>query len=563
MRSTNGIVANQRRAHRPQRQAAAGVSSHLLRTERQLTNDLLSIVPSGSLQSSLILLRANTSVRERPDRLALALGAASPYRNSMLAAVAAAAARYPYAVAVATADHSVTYRELWRGSNALARGLSEGGVGPKDRVGILCRNSPMFVHALLGVAKLGADIVLLNTAMGPAQLAEVIAGEKLMTVLHDDDFGAALSPIDGVWAVGATQIQAMLHSHPKMWLAPPRRDSRLVILTSGTTGRPKGATRSSRSSSVDGIAALLHLVPYRLRDTTVIAAPFFHGWGLGNLLIGLGLSATVLTAPEFDAAHTLSLVSEHRARALVVVPTMLQRICALPPTHLARADTDNLRIIASSGSALPGRLATGVLNRFGPVLYNVYGSTEVAVATIATPADLRRAPTTAGRRALGVRVEILDGHGQSAANATVGRIFVASSARFDGYTNGHSKEVLNGLMSTGDMGYFDEHGRLFVVGREDDMIVSGGENVYPSEIEELLSSDERIAEAAVVGIDDDRFGQALKAVIVVAPNRHVDVQELKELIARQLAKFKVPRIFEFVDALPRNATGKILRRQLI
>jgi fatty-acyl-CoA synthase len=524
---------------------------------------LRSIVPSGSLQSSLILLRANTSVRERPDRFALALGAALPYQNGMLAAVAASAARYPRAVAVATADHSVTYRQLWRGSNALARGLHEGGVGPKDRVGILCRNSPMFVYALLGATKLGVDIVLLNTAMGAAQLAEVIAREKLTTVLHDDGFGAALSPIDGMWAVGPTQMHAMLDSHQRAWLAPPRRDSRLVILTSGTTGPPKGATRSSGSSSVDGVAALLHLVPYRLRDTTVIAAPFFHGWGLANLLVGLGLSATVFTAPEFDAAHTLSLVSEHKARALVVVPTMLQRICALPPTQLARADTDNLRIIASSGSALPGRLVTDVLDRFGPVLYNAYGSTEVAVATIATPADLRRAPTTAGRRAVGVHVEMLDNHGASVANGTVGRIFVASSARFEGYTNGSSKEVVNGLMSTGDLGYFDEHDRLFVVGREDDMIVSGGENVYPSEIEELLNSDERIAEAAVVGVDDDRFGQALKAVVVVAPNRHVDEQELKELIAQQLAKFKVPRIFEFVDALPRNATGKILRRQLI
>ena len=530
--------------------------------ESPLSNDLRSNVPAGSLRTSLILLRANTSLRERPDRLALALGAASPYRNSMLAAVAGSAARYPRAVAVATQDHAVTYRQLWRGSSALARGLSEAGVGPKDRVGILCRNSPMFVYALLAATKLGIDIVLLNTAMGEAQLAEVIAGEKLTTVLHDG-FDAALSPIDEVWAVGPTQIDAMLDNYPGTWLAPPRRDSRLVILTSGTTGRPKGATRSSGSSSVDGVAALLAAIPYRLRDTTVIAAPFFHGWGLANLLVGLGLSATVFTAPEFDAAHTLSLVSEHRARALVVVPTMLQRICALPRTDLARADTDNLRIIASSGSALPGRLVTEVLDRFGPVLYNAYGSTEVAVATIAAPADLRRAPTTAGPRALGVGVEILDEHGQSAADATVGRIFVSSGARFEGYTNGHSKEIVNGLMSTGDLGYFDAHGRLFVVGREDDMIVSGGENVYPSEIEELLNGDERIVEAAVVGIDDDRFGQALKAVIVVAPNRHVNEEELKELIAQQLARFKVPRIFEFVDALPRNATGKVLRRQLI
>ncbi|MDT5303719.1 MAG: hypothetical protein QOG79_7102 [Mycobacterium sp.] len=528
-----------------------------------MTNSLCAIAPSGSLQSSLILLRANTSVRESPDRFARALGAALPYGNGLLAAVAASAARYPRAVAVATIDHRATYRQLWRGSTALARGLSDRGVGPKDRVGILYRNSPMFVYALLGAAKLGVDIVLLNTAMGAAQLAEVIVDEKLTTVLHDNEFGAVLSPTDCVRTVDSTQMRAMMDSHSRAWLAPPRRQSRLVILTSGTTGRPKGATRSSSSSGVDLVAGLLSQVPYRLRDTTVIAAPFFHGWGLGNMLVGLGLSATVLTAAEFDAAHTLSLVSEHKARGLVVVPTMLQRICALSPTHLASADTDNLRIIASSGSALPGRLVTEVLDRFGPVLYNVYGSTEVAVATIAAPADLHRAPTTAGRRARGVRVETLDDDGAPVGGGEVGRIFVASTSRFEGYTNGRSKEVVNGLMSTGDLGYFDEHDRLFVVGREDDMIVSGGENVYPSEIEELLNNDERIAEAAVVGVDDDRFGQALKAVIVVAPHQHVDEEELKELIGHRLARFKVPRTFEFTDALPRNAAGKILRRQLI
>lgn len=526
-------------------------------------NRLVSIMPSRSLKSSLVLFRANTSALERPDRFPRAWGAAIPYRNGMLAAVAASAARYPRAVAVATVDHSVTYSQLWRGSSALARGLAESGLGSRDRAGILCRNSPIFVYALLAVTKLGADIVLLNTATGPVQLADVIASENLTAVLHDDDFSAAILANSGMRAFDATQMQRIIDTRSRSWFAPPRRESRLVILTSGTTGRPKGATRSASNSSAENVAALVAAIPFRLRDTTVIAAPFFHGWGLVNLLVGLGLAATVLTAPEFDSAHTLSLVAEHRARGLVVVPTMLQRICELPRTDLARADTDNLHIISSSGSALPGQLVTEVLNRFGPVLYNAYGSTEAAVVTIAGPADLYRAPTTAGQRALGVRVELLDEAGAPVTTpTTVGRIFVASSARFEGYTNGQNKEVLNGLMSTGDLGYFDAHGRLFVVGREDDMIVSGGENVYPSEIEELLNSDVRIAESAVIGVDDDRFGKALKAVIVVAPNQHVGEQELKELIAHRLAKFKVPRVFEFVDALPRNATGKIIRRQL-
>ncbi|MGV0836337.1 AMP-binding protein [Mycolicibacterium thermoresistibile] len=519
-------------------------------------------MPSTSLHTSLILLRANTSVWERPDRFARALGASLPYGTNLLAGVAASAARYPHATAVATADHRVTYRRLWRGSNALARGLRAAGVESGHRVGILCRNSPVFVYALLGAAKLGVDIVLLNTAMGRAQLAGVVADEDLAAVLHDDDYADVLTGTDGVRLINATAMRTIMDTESRSGLAPPRRQSRLIILTSGTTGRPKGAVRSASGSAVDGTAAMLDVIPFRLRDTTVIMAPFFHAWGLTNLLVGLGLSATVVTAPEFDAAQTLSLVSDNAARGLVVVPTMLQRICSLPPAQLARADTDGLRIIASSGSAVPGQLVTEVLDRFGPVLYNVYGSTEVALATIAAPADLRRYPTTAGRTAPGVRVEILGEDDAPVPTGDIGRIFVANTARFDGYTQGGGKHVVNGLMSTGDLGYFDRAGRLFVVGREDDMIVSGGENVYPSEIEELLNRDERIAEAAVIGVEDERFRHVLKAIVVVRPPHQVDEQELKDLIAGELAKFKVPKVFEFVDELPRNATGKVLRRQL-
>jgi fatty-acyl-CoA synthase len=357
-------------------------------------------------------------------------------------------------------------------------------------------------------------------------------------------------------------MRAIVEDRPLEWVEPPERDSRLVILTSGTTGRPKGASRST-ASGAHGVASVLASIPFRLRDRTVVAAPFFHGWGLAALLTCLGLSGSVFTAPEFDAGEVLSLLSSHRAHGLVLVPTMLQRICALPPAQLARADTENLRVIASSGSALPGRLATEALDRFGQVLYNVYGSTEVAAATIARPADLRRDPATAGRPALGVRVEVLSEHGAPVPPGTVGRICVNSKARYDGYTGGADRDVVAGLISTGDLGYFDDRGRLFVVGREDDMIVSGGENVYPSEIEDLLNTDDRVGEAVVVGIDDDQFGQALKAVVVIAAGQQVSAQELKELIANRLARFKVPRVFEFVDALPRNATGKVLRRQLV
>jgi fatty-acyl-CoA synthase len=486
--------------------------------------------------------------------------AALPYGNGLLASVASAKARYPRRMAIIGEADGLSYRELWRGSAALASGLADMDVTAESRVGILCRNSPMFVEALLAVAMLGADVVFLNTAHGAEQLNTTVAAEGLDVVLCDDAFSAVL---DAPRAVPGSELREMIAAQPHPRVRIPARRSRLIILTSGTTGRPKGAVRPSGGSAVLAVGALLERIPLRAADTVVLPAPFFHAWGLSTLMIALGLSSTVVTAPEFDASLTLELVSTHQARVLIVVPTMLQRICALPPEQLAAADTDALEVIVSSGSALPGLLAIEVLNRFGPVLYNVYGSTEVATATIATPIDLRDVPSSAGRPVAGVRVKILDGDGRTVEDRARGRIFVGSAARFDGYTGGGGKEVIADLISSGDVGYFDAHGRLFVDGREDDMIVSGGENVYPAEVEQVLNEHPQIDEAVIVGVPDQRFGQALKAVVVCKPGQVVRVDELKDYVAQRLARYKVPRRFEFVESLPRTATGKVLRRELV
>ncbi len=254
--------------------------------------------------------------------------------------------------------------------------------------------------------------------------------------------------------------------------------------------------------------------------------------------------------------------SEHRAQVLVVVPVMLSRILGLGPDVLVTEPTTDLRVIASSGSALGSKLATETLDRFGPVLYNLYGSTEVAVATIATPADLLEAPATAGRVARGVRVEILDDGGAVVPDGTVGRVFVGGSMRFDGYTTGGTKEECRGLLSSGDLGYFRD-GLLFVEGREDDMIVSGGENVFPGEVEELLSHHPCVAEVAVVGVADDDFGQVLAAFVVRRGDAELSADEVRAHVRDNLARHKVPRRVEFLDELPRNTTGKILRRSLV
>jgi acyl-coenzyme A synthetase/AMP-(fatty) acid ligase len=234
----------------------------------------------------------------------------------------------------------------------------------------------------------------------------------------------------------------------------------------------------------------------------------------------------------------------------------------LPEEVLDRHDTSSLRVIAVSGSALPGPLATQVMDRFGDVLYNLYGSTEVAWATIATPEDLRAAPGCAGRPPLGTVVKLFDEDDREVAAGQTGRIFVASGFPFEGYTGGETKATIGELMSSGDVGHFDAAGRLFVDGRDDDMIISGGENLFPSEVEDLLAAHPAVREVAVIGVEDEEWGQRLKAVVALHEGASATADELKGHVKQNLAAFKVPREIAFVDALPRNATGKVVKREL-
>jgi acyl-CoA synthetase (AMP-forming)/AMP-acid ligase II len=215
-----------------------------------------------------------------------------------------------------------------------------------------------------------------------------------------------------------------------------------------------------------------------------------------------------------------------------------------------------------SGSALPGAISDKWMDHFGENLYNLYGSTEVAWATIATPQDLREAPGTAGRPPRGTVVKLLDDEGREVPPGETGRIFVGNEMAMDGYTGGGGKQVVAGLMSSGDLGHFDPQGRLFVAGRDDEMIVSGGENVFPREVEDLLARHDAVADVAVVGVEDEEFGQRLRAFVVVESGRAPSADELKDHVKANLARYKVPREIVFIEELPRNATGKVLKREL-
>jgi fatty-acyl-CoA synthase len=473
---------------------------------------------------------------------------------------------------------ALTFAEVNRRTNALAHALADDGIGEGDRVAVMCRNHRGFVDATVALSKLGAHCLYLNTSFAGPQISDVVKREDASAIVYDQEFTdlvadaaegrktyVAWEEVDGDDDDAIEIDDSLEHlirrgdpSDP----VPPGEPGRTVILTSGTTGTPKGATRQS-PTSVEPAAALLSKIPLHEGEVTMIAAPLFHAWGFAHFVLGILFGSTLVLRRRFDPEQTLAATAEHRASALVVVPVMLQRILELPEDVRDRYDLRALRVIAVSGSALPGPLATATMDAFGDIVYNLYGSTEVAWATIATPEDLRAAPGSAGQPPRGTIVKLYDDEGREVPQGDTGRIFVGNEMMFEGYTGGGSKEVINGLMATGDVGHFDRGGRLHVDGRDDDMIVSGGENVFPGEVEDLLSGHKGVADVAVFGIDDEKFGQRLKAAVVKRKGQTVTEKQLKDYVKANLAAYKVPREIQFVDELPRTATGKILKRELV
>ena len=488
------------------------------------------------------------------------------------AAIVFAASTQPDAVAICDERGTITFAEVDERSNALANALLDRGYQPGQSLGILARNHRGIFEAIFAAAKIGARTLLLNTDFAGPQLADVCAREEVVILVHDDEFtsvvagyhpplGRVLAWTDAEPTDGTATIDGLVDTSRS---APPPRPGckqRIVLLTSGTTGTPKGAPRDlALSMAIPG--GYLSKIPLRSGRSVLLAAPAFHAWGLLSSMLALGLGNTLVTSRRFDPKFTIAALEHHRCDALITVPVLLARLLAVGEPEIAAHDLSALRVIAVSGSALAPELATRTMDLLGDIVYNLYGSTEVAYATIATPHDMRAAPGTVGRPPFGTTVRLLDDDGREVPAGVHGRIFVGNSIQFEGYTGGGNKEIVAGLMSTGDVGHFDDAGRLFVDGRGDDMIVSGGENVFPREIEELLATHDAIVEAAVVGVPDPEFGTRLKAYVVRLPGSALDSAAVQEFVKQNLARYKVPREVVFVDDLPRNPAGKIVKRLL-
>jgi acyl-CoA synthetase (AMP-forming)/AMP-acid ligase II len=529
------------------------------------------VVKSGerAVKAGEILTKAGVLRLERPDTAVKSGLTLLQWKMTPAAAFLVSAKRYPDEPAIIDERGELTFGEVHRRTNALAHAFADEGIGPDDAVAIMCRDHRWFIETTVALSKLGATALFYNTAFAGPQLEEVTEREDPAAIVYDEEFAEMIEGAAGdrkswiAWQEDSSDdsVESLIERGDDSEPDVPDSPGKITLLTSGSTGTPKGATRSE-PNAIEAVIGVLSRIPLKAREPAVFGAPLFHAWGFLQFNLGLLLSSTYVLRRKFDPEATLAAIEENKATALVIVPVMLQRILELDDEVRGKYDTSSLRVVAASGGALPGDLAQRWMDEFGDNLYNLYGSTEVAWAAIATPKDLRAAPGTSGPPPPGTTLKILDEDSKNEVEpGETGEIFVGNEMLFEGYTGDEEdEEMVDGHMSTGDLGHLDDEGRLFVEGRSDEMIVSGGENVYPQEVEETLEKHQSVAEAAVIGVEDEEFGERLKAFVV--KEGEVSEDDLKSHVKENLAKYKVPREIEFIDELPRKPQGKVDKQAL-
>ena len=469
---------------------------------------------------------------------------------------------------------TLTWKQLEQRTNQAAHLLEGRGVGPHDRVAVILRNGREIVELALASQKLGVVACPLNTWAKPKELKATLktANPKLLVydTAHAEQVekcvpaGVQLLYVgsDADALEGSDSYTIELGRQPMSSPSPFTRDrgsAKVIIHTSGTTGTPKGAARNSSAAGISALANLLSVVPYRRDDIVFCPAPMFHSFGLATFTFATVLGSTLVLPEKFDPEESLALIEKHRATVASFVPVMMRRIVSLPDDVKSRYDLSSLRIVMASGSVLSEDLRRAASKVFGDVLYDLYGSTEIGWVAIATPADMRTRPKTVGKPVEGIDVAVFSSTGERVRPGETGELYVKSDVLFEGYTSGESRDMREGYLSIGDLGRLDDEGYLYVESRSDDMVVVGGENVYPIEVEQAIEDIPGVSEVTVFGLDDEEYGQVLVAFVVGT----VSVDEVTAACKAELASYKVPRRIEIVDELPRTSTGKVLKRELV
>lgn len=442
------------------------------------------------------------------------------------------------------------------------------------RVGIMARNGRHFVIPFTAKSYAGGAVFLLNIGSSPEQLVGCVEENGINVLFVDAEFAdripshhPAMDGVSVVWGYGGEgegSVDKLLVSAadlPELPLFPTQGD--IVIMSSGTTGVPKGILRTEPKVPFV-LTGLLSAVPWYANQTVLQSASMFHTWGWATLVVGLGSRSTIVTQREFDPAKTMQQIQDFRVDGLISSPIFYKQMLDLPDNE--QWETSTLKWIASSGNALTPDIVSRVHERFGPILANVYGSTELSLATVATAEDVVAHPTAAGRVVPGSIVKLFDDAGNEVPQGHPGRIFLNNETALKGYSNPDTPLVMiDGLIEMGDRGYFDEQGRLHVFGRNDDMIIIGGENVHPQSVTETLESMPGVADIYAGGVDDEDTFKRIAVWVVRSDDDHgraLTADAVRDWVRDKLAHHSIPRDVNFVDSLPRNPTGKVMARFL-
>lgn len=523
------------------------------------------------------------------DAAKLARDFATTRRRGGLAVIHAHAVADPLRPAIVAGGLRLSYGELDARVNQLTHALGSLGVGSGDRVGLFLKNGHEYLELQLALSAIGAIGVQIGYRLKADEVAYILANAEAKALFLHPELapvveevlarGSSADEAGGPVRVtrstsiatrpvaGFADYEALLANQPDEL---PREVSGssmggIMIYTSGTTGRGKGARRDFGKMGFSSILGMLAQMPLRRDDRHLVVCPLYHSLAAMFVAPVLVLGGCVVIHEHFDPEETLRTIERERITSSLMVPTMLQRMTALPPETFNKYDTGSLRWIMSGAAPLSAEVARRVEDLLGPILFNMYGATETGLVTLALPGEHTARPGTIGRAITGNKIRLLDEQGAEVADGAVGELYVRNGMMMDAY---HGNEratrdaMRDGYLSVGDLAYRDRDGYYFIADRKTDMVISGGVNIYPWEIEQRLVQHPGVHEVAVVGVPDPEWGESLVAWVVPAPGERPTPEALGDFVRAELADYKRPRRVIFVDALPRNPTGKILKREL-
>lgn len=464
--------------------------------------------------------------------------------SNLFALLQYAGRRYPDRTAVTDDTGSYTFARLNKESLLLAELLHRRyAVTTGKKIAVICKNHAGFVTTLFAAAATGADVYLLPTEMGKLQLEQVCAQHAFDLVLTDPEFKDTISGIaTNVFVPGLARNSRL----PEIVNFTIKKGGRLVVLTGGTTADSRIASRTpSLFQYLQPFLALMQKTAFSRASSVLITLPMYHGFGLAAMIMSVLLGVQVILSTRKDNTHLLHLINQYQVSVIVLVPLVLQRML-----QVTKAPLPFVQCIISGGDTLPQNVTVQALQQFGPKLYNLYGTSEAGLITIAGPADLKQYPATIGRAIKGAQIAIWDKNNEPVANNGTGRLVVKNS---------WSANTGNWI-ETGDFVYKNDAGYLFLKGRIDEMIVSGGENVYPVDVEHTLRQHPAVKEAIVKAIADPDFGQRLQATVVCHEYDTLSEADLRQWLLLRIARYQMPSVITFATSLTYTGIGKVNKK---